>query len=567
MELKRYAALLWRWAWLIVIGTILAGGAAFGVSRYTTPIYQASTTLLINQAPASSASFDYNTILTSERLARTYAEWLRKRPVLEEVIRNLALDLDATRLVNHVRVTAVRDTQFIVVTVEDPDPHRAADIANEIVAVFSEQNRELQASRYAASKQSLEQELSRLQADIDNTQARIAELQAVNDPFRRDEHDRLQALLTQQRGSYTTLLESFEKVRLAEAQTTDSVSVIEEAVPQRNPIRPRTLTNTLLGALVGALLAVGGVFLIEYLDDSVKSREEVEALTELSTLATIAQIRGKDLPETLVSATSSRSPIAEAYRLLRTNMEFASGGDPLRTLVVTSSGPTEGKSTTIANLAIVLAQAGKRVILVDTDLRRPSLHKFFQRTNIRGFTTALLRPGEAALEDCLVPTSVPNLRLMPSGPLPPNPAELLGSRRMSEMIAELQTHADMVLFDSPPLLAVTDATLLARACDAALLVVQASATRASALRRAREQLLQSGTRVLGVILNRVTATHGGYDDYYQYYYYGDGRQSRRTGEPSKRNGQTAHADHARPFQHNGTSANGKEHAHDTRRET
>ncbi len=529
MELKQYAAILLRWLWLILLGTVLAAAAAFAVSWYSTPIYEASTTLLINQAPASSATPDYTSVLTSERLARTYAELLQKRPVFQEVRDNLGLDINTDALSGNVRVSAVRDTQLIVVTVEDTSPDRAAAIANELVTVFSQQNRELQTSRYAASKESLEQELAKVQADIDRAQADIDLLDA-NASQDLDKRERLQSMLAQHRSSYTSLLESLENVRLAEAQTTDSISTVEEAVSNPIPVRPRTLMNTLLGAIVGGMLAVGVVFLMEYLDDSVKSREQVEELTHASTLAAIASISGKELPDKLVSAVQSRSPIAEAYRLLRTNLEFSAIGGSLRTLLVTSSSPGEGKSTTAANLAIVLAQAGKQVILVDTDLRRPSLHKFFQRTNVRGFTTALLQQSDVSLDDCLLPTNITNLRLLPSGPLPPNPAELLASPRMAELVQELKTQSDIILFDSPPLLAVTDATLLGRIADGALLVVLTASTRASALRRACEQLAQSGSRLLGVVLNKVTTTRNGYyNDYYHYYYYGEDQKRKQRG--------------------------------------
>jgi uncharacterized protein involved in exopolysaccharide biosynthesis len=179
MTLQRYLTLFWRWLWLMLLMTLLAGGAAYLVSRQMTPIYEASTTLLINQAPAGSSSPDYQAVLTAERLARTYAELLVKRPVLEDVVRELNLSIAPPLLAERVRVRPIRDTQLIVVTVEDTDPQRAADIANRIVAVFSEQNRELQSERFAESKRSLMNEIAKLQADIDATQAEIASLRGT----------------------------------------------------------------------------------------------------------------------------------------------------------------------------------------------------------------------------------------------------------------------------------------------------------------------------------------------------------------------------------------------------
>jgi non-specific protein-tyrosine kinase len=518
MELRRYAALLWRWAWLIVLGALLGGSTALGVSWQMVPVYESSTTLLINQARASNASPDYTSLLTSERLAKTYAELLRKRPALDAVIANLKLDTDAEVLSTHVRTAAVRDTQLLLLTVEDTDPQRAADTANEIVKVFSQQNRDLQAGRYADTKHSMEQELTKVQADIDKAQASLDALKTPRSLDQVTEQGRLQALLAQYRDSYTNLLKSLQEVRLAEVQTTDSVSVVETARAEELPARPRTTLNSLLGAIVGLMLALGLAFLLEYLDDTVKSSETITALIDTMTLSTIARIGGKNRHDKLVTITNSRSSIAEAYRLLRVNIDFATLDRSAQTILVTSSSRSEGKSTTVANLAIAIAQTGKRVILVDTDLRHPTLHQFFRLPAECGVTTALLKPG-TALEDHLVRTGIRNLWLMPAGPMPPNPAELLGSQRMVELIKALKAQADVILFDSPPVLAVVDATIMARACDATLLVVLAKKTRSAALRRASEQLAQSGAHLLGVVLNRAPASRASSESYY--YYGGD----------------------------------------------
>jgi capsular exopolysaccharide synthesis family protein len=523
MELRRYAALLWRWAWLIVLGALLGGSTALGVSWQMVPVYESSTTLLINQARASNASPDYTSLLTSERLAKTYAELLRKRPALDAVIANLKLDTDAEVLSTHVRTAAVRDTQLLLLTVEDTDTQRAADTANEIVKVFSQQNRDLQAGRYADTKHSMEQELTKVQADIDKAQSSIDALKTPSSLEQVTEQGRLQALLAQYRDSYTNLLKSLQEVRLAEVQTTDSVSVVETARAEELPARPRTLLNSLLGAIVGLMLSLGLAFLLEYLDDTVKSSEAITALIDTMTLSTIARIDGKERHEKLVTVTNSRSSIAEAYRLLRVNIDFATLDRSAQTILVTSSSPSEGKSTTVANLAIAIAQTGKRVILADTDLRHPTLHQFFRLPADSGVTTALLKPG-TALEDHLVRTGIRNLWLMPAGPMPPNPAELLGSQRMVELIKALKAQADVILFDSPPVLAVVDATILARACDATLLVVLAKKTRSAALRRASEQLAQSGAHMLGVVLNRAPAARSGSDSYY---YYGGDQSDKR----------------------------------------
>jgi len=202
----------------------------------------------------------------------------------------------------------------------------------------------------------------------------------------------------------------------------------------------------------------------------------------------------------LITLTSPRSPAAEAYRTLRTNLTFTALDKPIETLVVTSAAPNEGKSTVLANLAITMAQGERRTILVDADLRRPGLHEIFGIANDRGLTTMIVE--ETALDDPpLLDVGVDNLWLVPSGPLPPNPADILGSRKMEEVIAALKARADIVLFDAPPVVAVTDAAVLGTKVDGLLLVVCAGRTRREHAQRARELLERVHVRVIGAVLN------------------------------------------------------------------
>jgi non-specific protein-tyrosine kinase len=204
----------------------------------------------------------------------------------------------------------------------------------------------------------------------------------------------------------------------------------------------------------------------------------------------------------LITLTNPRSPISEAYRTLRTNIEFSSFDQKLVSLVVTSAGPEEGKSTTLANLAVAMAQAGKQVILVDCDLRKPSQHDIFGLKNERGLTNLMV--PDANLDQLpLQPTAQEGLQLLAAGPLPPNPSELLGSKRMSDIIKALSAKADRVIFDAPPILAVTDAAVLATKADGVLLVVNAGGTKRDHIQRAHALLKKVNARVIGVALNNV----------------------------------------------------------------
>ena len=228
------------------------------------------------------------------------------------------------------------------------------------------------------------------------------------------------------------------------------------------------------------------------------------------------------IPGILIAETAPKSPAAEAYRTLRTNIQFAGLDRPCRTIVITSATPSEGKTTTAANFGVVCAQAGSRVCLVDADLRKPSLHRVFGMDNQRGLATTLLE-GKT-LADVAVPTRVPGLSVVVSGPLPPNHAELAASKRMHDLLESATNDYDLVICDSPPVLSVSDAVALAAQCDGVILVVRVGAVSTVAVRRAAEQIDAVKGRILGVLLNRVNMRRDGYyAEYHGYYhaYYGN----------------------------------------------
>lgn len=216
----------------------------------------------------------------------------------------------------------------------------------------------------------------------------------------------------------------------------------------------------------------------------------------------------------LVAHTNPKLPIAEQYRTVRSNIQFSNLDEDIRSLVMTSSGPGEGKSTTAANLAIVYAQQGKRVLLIDADLRKPTAHFSFRLENYVGFTNVLTR--KAKLLDAVHKTNIPNLSVLTSGPIPPNPSELLASKNMDALLDEMYETFDFILFDTPPTLAVTDAQVLANKVEATILVISSGKTEREAAQKAKELLLNAKARLLGVILNNRKIEDGGH----YYYYYG-----------------------------------------------
>ncbi len=516
MELRQYLVLLWKWAWLIVLCALLGAGGAYFVSIRQPLIYQATVTLFINQA--SSTSQDYSALVTGERLARTYAQMLTKRPVMEETIRELNLSLSPESLAEKVRVKLIQDTQLITLQVVDENPARAMMVANKIPEVFARQNEAMQLSRYQSSKQNLEQQMEAVNADIVETEQALQKLRADPVPDQ-VEISRLSEQLLQYRTTYANLLRSYEDIRVAEAKTLDTVTVVEPASLPEKPVGPNTMNNTLLAAVVGVMGAVGIAFLVEYLDDTIKTDTDVASVLGLPTLGGVVDFGVHNGPA--VAVEQPKSVAVEAYRALRTNIQFSSPDRPLKTLLVTSPLPQEGKTTTVANLAAVFARAGASTVIVDADLRKPRQHRVFQVDNRSGLTTALVSEGLGRMNGCLKESGIPNLKVLASGPRPPNPSELLSSERMAAMIGELREEADIVLLDTPPCLAVSDAAVLASKVDGILLVLEAGKTRREPAVRAKEALEQVGGRIVGVVLTKIPVRRRGYDYYRYYYYYPD----------------------------------------------
>lgn len=333
--------------------------------------------------------------------------------------------------------------------------------------------------------------------------------------------------------------EKYEESRITEVGQLGNVRIIDPAKPDYFPIRPKKKMNILLGIIMGLGLGIGITFVLEYFDNSVRSAEDIERLG-MPILGSIPIIKleeatqklkkhgnhssenglntqeARTIAGRLITHFAPKSPISEAYRSLRTSIQYARADLPLQTIAITSPGPQEGKSTTVANLAIAFAQMGTKVLLVDTDLRRPVLHSIFNLSRAKGISNYLV--GKISLDEAILDTNIDNLSLMPCGTLPPNPSELLGSKAMKRCIAELKDRFDIILFDSPPIMAVTDAAVLSSEVDGVILVVKAGQTDRNAVLRSYEILKNLPNRILGALLN-VVNVEGIYGSYYYYYYH------------------------------------------------
>ena len=499
LDLRRQLTIIRRLFPLLVVSVILSGAMAFIGANLQQKQYESDATLIVG-ASLSAANPDYNQLLASQRLSKTYASIATVRPALEKVIAKLGLSTTPEELNKHVRASAALDSTLLTITVDDADPVRAATIANALADELIASSPDLQGPQQTI-KASVQKDLDATQALIASTQTDVENLAAKTDRTASQDASLnvLQGRLVSLRQTYATLLSFLSN------DASNFLSVVEPAVPAAVPVSPRPLLSLLLGCIVGLMIAVAVVFVVEYLDDTVKTSADVQELLGLPTLGAIARMpkRGARGLDRLVTLRSPRSAAAEAYRTLGSNVEFASLDAPVRSLLVTSAGQGEGKTVCAANLAIVLAQAGRRVLLVDGDLREPDVHNLFNIPNGAGLTE-LLRNGGTNARDAIVSTDVERLQVLTAGVPPAIPAELLGSRRMQAVLERLEADVDIVIVDSPPLRVVADPAVLSSFLDATLLVIEAGRSRRGLVREAGEALARANARVLGAVLNRLS---------------------------------------------------------------
>ncbi|MBI5566723.1 MAG: polysaccharide biosynthesis tyrosine autokinase [Chloroflexi bacterium] len=528
MELRQYFNVLRKWWWLIAAAMVIAGVAAFLGSLTTPRQYQARTTLMVGNALAQSNpnATDFYTV---QSLAQSYGDLVRREPVLRGTLDELGLNWDWGTLQNMVSSRVVPGTQLIEIAVLDIDPQRAKVLTDEIVRQLILQSPAGADIQDDAERQFIQAQLVDLKENIKRSQEEIRQLDDViakatsarQIQDARTRQDSLRAQVSSWQSTYAGLSASLQQ------GSTNFLSVVERAQASSTPIGAGATTSVIIAAAIGLMLSGGAAFLLEYLDDTVKTPDDVRQLTELATLGGVPRIEGENYDTKVITLHQPRSPVAEAYRMVRTNLQFSVVDKPLQTLLVTSPNPEEGKSVSTANLAVVLAQAGKRVVLVDADLRRPVQHHIFELSNQTGLTTILL-DASINLADVMQDTAVENLKVITSGPIPPNPSELLGSKRMGYLIDALKQQAELVIFDSPPVMAVSDASVLASRLDGALLVVDAGHTRRAKLRRSKENLDAVGASILGVVINRIHQL----EQEYIYYYSQDTEPRRRAQVPA-----------------------------------
>ncbi|NOZ72486.1 MAG: polysaccharide biosynthesis tyrosine autokinase [Chloroflexi bacterium] len=522
MELKEYILPLRKWWWLLLASTLVAGVSSFIAVNQQPATYRTHTTLMVGSA-ITNPNPTGNDFWLTQQLASSYADIAKREPVRTATMKALGLSW-----LPEYTVRVVPNTQLMEITVVDTDPQRAQIISDQLAQELIRQSptglRPEQQQRQAF----IDRQLADLEASIDETkdgidkkQEELASLFSARQiADTQTQIGGLQNKLSSLQSNYAALLTNTEKGAV------NTITIIEPAALPTEPVGPNKPMTILLALAIGFLLAAGAAYLLEYLDDTLKNPDDVQKILGLTTLGAVPALGQKEMAQELITLVKGRAPATESYRILRTNLQFASVDRALNRLLITSPSPSEGKSLTVANLAVVMAQAGNSVIVVDTDLHRPRQHRLFKVPNSVGLTTALLS-AHPEPDGLLQETPIPGLKLLTSGPLPPNPAELLGSQRMKELLDRLQALADVVILDSPPATMLADAAILSTQSDGVLLVLDSGSTRREIAHRALEGLRQVNAHLVGALLNRMPTRGSGYYYYYYYYYskdgyYGDG---------------------------------------------
>lgn len=558
MEITTYIRIFRKWLWMIVLLAFLGGSISYVTASRQQKIYQAEVTLFVGSF-IQDPNPGFGEIRLGQDLAQTYAALVTTYDLLQATVDAGGFPVSPGGLRGLITTVVLPETSLLKIRVRYTDPILAADMANQLA--------EQLIARSPTNLTSDQQvQITLLQDQIVSTNNLITEsrqelIQIDAQRSATTDREQLQtldeqrdAVLTRITSNTATLAQLYTAFQGLQRQTNE-LRIVETARIPSSPSGPGSSRIALIGGLVGALLAFGLAILFEYLNDTIRTPEEATAVMALPVLGTIFQFgRSSDsYPKRLVTYLHPSSPVAEGYRTLRTNLLYSTSNgkssDEKQAFVVTSAGPEEGKSVTAANLAVAMATAGLRVLLVDADLRRPKVHEIFDLNNELGLTTLLFAdpltsaedsPNQGVLSDklrqCIQNTSIPRLRVITAGFSPSNPTEILGSALMKRWFDEFMasSNVDIVLFDTPPTLVVADSSVLAATINTdVLLVIRAGRTRRGAALRAKEQFYNLNVNVAGVALNHINmseqGSYYGYGGSYYYYYSSDNGLGQPTG--------------------------------------
>ena len=488
------------------------------------PIYRATATIMIDlESPnvlttSGSVALESQNYYSYKDYLQTQMEIVTSRPILHEVFNEFGLVKTEAyanvkdpikKFAKTIKVEAMRDTRLIELHTDNADPLLASKIANRIAEIYVKRNLAY------ISKTELLNLMKNEYLKLQGKQSEYAKIYKAAHPEMIKLKQEIADLVTQIEQE-KTLISSYGVENSGSRRSTarsaleglksNNVNIVEPAEEPITPVRPRQILNISLAVLFGLLGGVALAFFFEYLDDTVNDVEALERLTSLPILGNVAKLdperKMKDSEKDIFVQLNPRDPISEAYRSFRTNVLFSSSeAHRLQSLVLTSPGSGEGKTITVCNLAISVAQSGKNVLLVDADMRKPRLHDALKVENKTGLADFL--SGRAGFEGLAQKTSIDNLSLVTSGPIPSNPAELLVAHKLKEFISCATEWFDIVIFDSPPIGMLTDATLIANTVDGVILVLESGKTSRRVLLRLSKLLKSTKARVLGTFLNKI----------------------------------------------------------------
>jgi capsular exopolysaccharide synthesis family protein len=515
-----------RWIWILLTPAVLVGLSLFNNLR-AEPVYRASVEMLLQSKP-SEEIFNSPTAVDPERNLQNELRIIRSKPVQDAVKEaNDGVAITASAI-------AGGDDDIIILSVTANEGRAAAERANIYATTYQSARVDAQLEDLAKTKEIYEQQIADFQAQIDEIDAplKLIDAQIAQTPqtdptyeellaTRQREKELTDAERTEAQNQLNDYLQRLSILQLSERiTTTGGVQILNPAVTPGSPISPKPIRDATQALIVGLFLGVALAFTRDQFDDSIRSKAGLErAVRDLPTLALIPDDSRRDSknPDSLVAAVAPMSANAEAYRGLRTSLQYAALDRPMKLVQVTSSSAGEGKTTTLSNLAYAFAQAGKRVVVVGSDLRKPRLHRTMQVDGSIGLTSVVL--GQLTLQEAIQTSPVhPNIDVLASGPLPPNPSELLNHERTARIFESLAESYSIVFIDCPPVLPVTDSLVLSRIVDTTVFIAMANRTTRRTARRAVEMLRQVDSPLLGTVLNGVPAeeTYGSFYEYYGY---------------------------------------------------
>jgi non-specific protein-tyrosine kinase len=470
--------------------------AALG-SRLMTPVYSATAVLRIAQA--QTGSLQYSDYMYVDRLVNTYARIAVSRDVLTKVAQKLNLSTKPADLAKQIQVKPIQDTELIGISTESTDPDQAVALAKTLAELIIEENNRLYLGGEKSAYEIVGDQLQTVNKSLTEKRTQLQTLQAQTDASK-DTISSLTQEITGLEQSYNALLQQYESLRTNEAIRNNSVSMVESPTLPEKPVRPNWMLNIILAAFLGLIGGIGLAVGENAVDGTVREASQVSREVDLPVLGAVPHVSEAKGHRSLVALeTGQLTPVSEAYRFIRANLQAMGLADSLKTIVVTSAESGDGKSTLVANLAVSIARSGLRVAVVDCDLWHPTQHKLFG--NLEGPGLCDWLHEKTQLAKILQPTSVPTLRVITTGQVDDAPSETLTDARIAQLITSLRLAADVVLFDTPPVLQIADVVTLSPMVDGVLLVVGQGHVLTDQVRGAVEQIRLVKGNLLGLVMN------------------------------------------------------------------